>query len=347
MAHYIEDPQIAASIDDLTSRWPAIGRAADHPLTEWFIQRDIARQQRPSRAMPVVACSAVLMLVALVFFWKYVLYALIVIVVLAVFAGDFIFGLFDAFRSVRDEIAKRGHKREVGDPDEFFLAAGDPNQWEQVCMLPIPLRSMAGIMIGCGYHDLVSKKRISLKSVLVIVACAGAAVTICLQLFIPADLWRFIKNIGGPFAYILLLASVLPLIYTMESLRRNPSFIMGNFLNQLETSILKTLYSRSNRDRQLSKRRDRKPMDMGVPLLVLFIVNAAWIASSGISLASLIFSLLAWAGLIHLASSWLGEKDPTPEFEELVKLFDAAYQKALRQRAGHDDADSKRGDLNR
>ncbi len=38
MAIDIEDTQIAAVIDDLKRRWPTIGVAADHPLTEWFIR---------------------------------------------------------------------------------------------------------------------------------------------------------------------------------------------------------------------------------------------------------------------------------------------------------------------
>lgn len=140
MADFIEDPQIAASIDDLKRRWPEIGAAADHPLTEWFIQR---MNRNPIRD----AIMSILFMI--MFYGPLFVYSQFDI-------DDFVFFLFIVGWMFLWAIGIIRHnkktKKSLMIPGDIYIDGSGASQAQQVWMTPLNFRAFAGIELGKMYY---------------------------------------------------------------------------------------------------------------------------------------------------------------------------------------------------
>lgn len=151
MANFIEDPDIARAIDDLKRRWPAVGEAADHPLTEWFV-RQKPRGIDWNRIIPIISritvyCCVFMFLLYLVpqrFFYFTMM-----------IAWCFLWlerGL--AKRRVRYKTQRKMRKLR-----DLLARECDPGQLEQLWLTPITYRDCAGIHMGAMYDELFNRRK--------------------------------------------------------------------------------------------------------------------------------------------------------------------------------------------
>ncbi|MCE5228067.1 hypothetical protein LLG95_00530 [bacterium] len=148
MAQYIGDPEIARAIDDLKTWWPAIGEAADHPLTEWFIRHQSNKQRTDwSRYSALLARILVYLIALSTLYW---------------FLPRYLHGLIYVAGSIVGAIERRiiirRKQSNIRNLRHLLLREGDAGQLEQLWLTPITYRDCAGIHLGCIYDHIFNPR---------------------------------------------------------------------------------------------------------------------------------------------------------------------------------------------
>lgn len=145
MAHFIQDPSIARAIDDLKRRWPAIGAAADHPLTEWFILR--RRRRNSFFAFPPPWTMRVLWIwMILMFAYRFRASGFAFMVLALCF-----FTPVRLPQAITGMFRKKQHVRDVREPADL-LRDNDPSHLDQINLTALDFTDLLAACAACC-HD--------------------------------------------------------------------------------------------------------------------------------------------------------------------------------------------------
>ncbi len=146
MADFISDPSVAAAIDDLKCRWPAIGRAAEIPLTEHFLQHQ--RRRIPWRVLlPNLNgwSSSVMWIWLILFLWSQSKASrLIILIGIVPLMLVRLVGAIDTIAGKR-----RRHARNLRDVSDL-LRDNDPRQLDQLNLAGLHFTDLLAACAACS-----------------------------------------------------------------------------------------------------------------------------------------------------------------------------------------------------
>lgn len=228
--NFIQDPSIARAIDDLKRRWPAIGAAADHPLTEFFIQRD-ARKERRRRAIDPKYWRFIIVICIFGFFFSmrfsptamhfYMRYNPLIMVL--VFLGV----------ALNRKYRKPPKRNDLRSPFHMLAEAGDVSQWAHLWLAPLSYRDVAGTCIGVFYHARVTKK-LWLWRLITALVITAAALLFFENAASVIDLWDDQYLLPG----VAVGSSSIFFIFALRSLLRNPAYIVHRAMKRIQLMVI-------------------------------------------------------------------------------------------------------------
>ncbi|MCE5228066.1 hypothetical protein LLG95_00525 [bacterium] len=219
--NFIEDPAVAAAIADLKSRWPAVGEAADHPLTEFFVRRWRVVERRVLwEDCKKLSCIALLM-AGLWLGFHFTPFQFHFLIWIAVVCAFYLW-----------EKTKRLVKtRDIYSPFHLMTAGGDKSQMEQLWLTPVRFRDYAGIYLGWVYCSRSSSSAKYLNNLVVSV----------IALFLVYLTGRVFKTFSIPAGHaVAVWACILIVCVSVYYFLRDPVFLLKNRLHDIKVADIDT-----------------------------------------------------------------------------------------------------------
>ncbi|MCE5231044.1 hypothetical protein LLG95_15805 [bacterium] len=316
----VEDPAISPLIDDLKHRWPAIGNAVDHPLTEFFIRRTLRKGIRRRGIDPKFYQIATFLCV--VCFFLSIRYFPGLANLYMRFNGLILLLVFGGI-ALNRKFRKPPRRNDLASPFHMLAEAGDVSQWEHLWLAPLSYRDVAGTCIGVFYHTRVSKKWLP--------HLTGAFIVLSVIFLLLLNMGAFRNLIGNQYLFpvIALGSSALFFIAATLSLSRNPAYIVHLAMRRIQTMVIQ----RQQRFFVAHKfwRRTWRIFLLVVCIQMNFFLLIAlkhwrWMALSA--------SFVAWGIGILAFSRWFSKRDMSKQFEEFVVRESPEFEQLVCQMIG-------------
>lgn len=300
LADYIEDPQIAASIDDLKRRWPDIGAAADHPLTEFFLTRKITRSRILNRTRERIAyfLAAILIYCVLWYFFPRFLHH---------FSGATLLAVFTTV-SILSRYSKMETEYNLRNPDQLLNGAGDESQWQQIWLVPLSYRDIAGVNLGCAFHtwrmNAVRDKRI-------IIAIGILTFAVCVYYLCSSfNMWVFVPCL------------LFLLYFGLQTVSSAPAFLRRRM------DLLQITLSRGKKETNSGLRSNLDSVDVLLVLLIaLNVFLLSFFGNKGIFVDA---SMLLWGCIFFYRTYCYRISDLDTSFKMLLESEADRYEEMIR-----------------
>ncbi len=296
----VEDPEVAAAIAELKARWPAIGEAADHPLTEFFYlgagreEASFGKRGRRGAIFFGLTKKEILPwlwmpLYVAAFHWNYFFWLLAIIVI---------------YQAWSQRQRRRGKDQErLGgielSSEPYSLLKGDDSQRAEWWLAPLSYREFLGICVG--FHYARARTGSTWRNRLQWRALVRHIPTVLFSIY----LFRYMV---GATAFQVALAFAGYFI-VMATIPRNASFHLRAALDEAANTV----------KRVRGNERDASNGLKGCAVLLCLMVLTVmlfWMRGHGVSWAITLMAVLACVCILQLAGVLARGTDHCAAFEQ-------------------------------
>lgn len=321
-AQLISDPAASRAVADLKRRWPAIGAAADHPLTEFFIQR-LERKNFRRRGIDAKYKRIAFVVMFFAFFFCLRFFPTVMQFYMR-YNHLFLVAIFAAV-ALNRKYRKPPKQHNLKSPFQLLYEAGDVSQWEHLWLAPLSYRDLAGTCIGVVYHQRTTKKAWAFWLLAWLMVVAAFVMS-----FSPQVSRLVVAHNQSLLPWLAVGSSLLFVVIAALRLIRNPAHIVHLTMRRMQTLVIQR-QQQFFIAHKLFWRRGCATMLLifGIQfnvMMLIFLRHHKWQAIA--------VSLITW-GIITLAvSRHYSKLDMSKRFEDFIARETPEFEQLVAQMIG-------------